>query len=424
MQKYRSLVIVLGGILLSGSCAFSFQAMANNRLPVGRVAGDKELSPFYRWDKEMPEQPGQLLQEESIKPQADMAAAGKASRILYTSIDGRWGSGPISVSGTLFLPKGEAPKGGWPFIAWSHGTLGIADACAPSWTGFRPRDATYMNRWLEAGFAVVATDYQGLGGVGPHPYLYWQAEGRSILDSVRAALAMKPGLISDKVFLAGQSQGAGASMGAAILSSKYAPELNIHGLITTGLNSSFPDGPVSVSVRSSDNMLLSFVSGGLKDSAPEIDEILTDKGLVLLDTARTECTGEIKMKARELKLASLKDVFSIPLEQLQSMRLPVSDMPMTQVGFPILVATGLADETVTPQRQYAAVSALCAANNNVIWRPYDGLGHDGAMHGSFEDSLAFVQARLKGLDVSSTCSEIAPPGPPGKRKEGVSFNDD
>ncbi|WP_207903972.1 hypothetical protein [Martelella mediterranea] len=44
--------------------------------------------------------------------------------------------------------------------------MGIADAGAPSWTGWRARDVAYLDRWLEEGFAVVATDYQGLGGSG------------------------------------------------------------------------------------------------------------------------------------------------------------------------------------------------------------------------------------------------------------------
>ena len=39
------------------------------------------------------------------------------------------------MSGTLTVPKGKAPKGGWPVIAWAHGTTGIADSCAPSREG-------------------------------------------------------------------------------------------------------------------------------------------------------------------------------------------------------------------------------------------------------------------------------------------------
>jgi dipeptidyl aminopeptidase/acylaminoacyl peptidase len=137
--------------------------------------GDQTLSPFYRWDAALPDKPGIMLREEPMTRQPEIVA-GQSRRILYTSRDVRWNAGIVPVSGTLYFPQGKPPPGGWPLIAWAHGTLGVADACAPSWTG-TPRDASYLNKWLQQGFAVVATDYQGLGGPGPHPYLIWQAEG-------------------------------------------------------------------------------------------------------------------------------------------------------------------------------------------------------------------------------------------------------
>ena len=81
------------------------------------------------------------------------------------------------MSGTVSVPKGRAPKGGWPVISWGHGTTGIADACAPSRdSASNPAhgliDYAYplLQRWLKAGYAVVRTDYQGLGTPGAHPY--------------------------------------------------------------------------------------------------------------------------------------------------------------------------------------------------------------------------------------------------------------
>ena len=48
-------------------------------------------------------------------------------------------------------------------------------------------DHALLNRWLKAGYAVVRTDYEGLGTPGDHPYLIGVSEGRSVLDMVRAA---------------------------------------------------------------------------------------------------------------------------------------------------------------------------------------------------------------------------------------------
>lgn len=420
----RSSRQVIMSVLAFAFMAVSSAALALGRLPVGPAAGDMELSPFYRVTNLLPDAPGVLLREETMQGQPEIDAASESRRILYTSTDVRWQSGQIPVSGTLYLPVGKAPAKGWPLMAWAHGTLGIADACAPSWAGFRPRDATYINRWLKAGFAVVVTDYQGLGGPGPHPYLNWQVEGRSVLDSVRAALAARPAQISNRVVISGQSQGSGAAVGAARLARDYAPELNVLGAIATGLVSTFPSGPVSVPVRNSSNMFLSFAAGGLREDGPPIDDIVSDKGRQLLDTARVACTGEVMKLARKLHIGDLSEALSISTERLDELRILVTDMPMGNIGVPLFVGTGLADATITPVRQYAAVSALCASGNSVVWNRYGGHGHDGALHGSFDDSIAFARAVLEKKEVSSNCSTIAQPGPPGARQEGLLFNDD
>lgn len=411
------------------TCLMAFAALhpgsaVGGQLPTGPAAGDLDLSPFYRWTGSLPSKPGKLLREEPMPGQPEINADGKGLRILYTSEDARWRSGQVPVSGVLYLPKGSPPAGGWPLFAWAHGTLGIADVCAPSWTGFRARDATYINRWLEAGFAVVLTDYQGLGGPGPHPYLYWQAEGRSVLDSIRAARVGRTKLVSDKVVIGGQSQGSGAALGAARLAHSYAPEIKVVGVVATGLVSTFPDGPVSLPTRNSANLFLSLATGGLRDGAPPLVDILSPQGRQLLEIARQACTKEIGVKARQLKVGSLADSLSISLDELAAIRIPVTDMPMKPMGVPVLVGTGLADATTPPMRQYGAVAAMCAAGDKVSWFRYEGLGHDGALHGSFDQALAFARTGLRGAAAASSCAELSPPGPPGARNPAAPFNDD
>ena len=415
--------LVLGGIL--AACDPSQPEPASGAsLPIGAQAGDVDLSPFYRWQADMPDQPGQLLRQEGVETQAQMPAASEAVRILYTSTDGRWNSGQVPVSGMLFLPGGTPPPGGWPLLAWAHGTLGISDVCAPSWTGFRDRDASYMNRWLEQGFAVVATDYQGLGGPGPHPYSQWQAEGRSVLDAVRAAYHARPDLLAADAFLAGQSQGGGAALGAATLAADYAPELNILGAVITAPNSTYPEGPVSLPPRLSSVIFLALATGGLRDDGPRIEDILTPEGLELLDVARQGCTRDIVVRASELGIGSPLELLTISEADLAELFVPTTDLPMVPIGFPLLLATGQADETITPMRQYAVASALCAAGNDVSWQLYEGMGHDGVMHRSLEDAFAFARARLSGDGVASSCSALQPPGPPGQRDPDALFNDD
>ena len=264
-------------------------------MPTGPLAGDSVLSPFYATPTQLPERPGVMLRSEPIAAQRELSAAGTQQRILYTSTDARWNSGVIPVSGTLYLPKGEAPAGGWPLVAWAHGTLGVADVCAPSSTGHKGRDASYINRWLQQGFAVVASDYQGLGGPGPHPYLIWEAEGRSVLDAVRAALAANPGRIANELVITGQSQGSASSIGASRIQPAYAPELKLRATIATGVLPDFPQGPVKLPdakpgrAGTTRYNMFRLVGGSLPDGGPSADSLVRQEARPLLAMARETC---------------------------------------------------------------------------------------------------------------------------------------
>src|SRR6185503_169081 len=109
-------------VLLASMAGPPAQA-ASPPLPVGPVVGDMDLSPFYRWPGALPAKPGVMLRQELAPAQADITSASLTQRILSTPTDLRWKAGIVSVSGTLYLPKDSAPPGGWPLVAWAHGTL-------------------------------------------------------------------------------------------------------------------------------------------------------------------------------------------------------------------------------------------------------------------------------------------------------------
>src|SRR3954468_25091724 len=178
---------------------------------------------------------GQLLSSSKITGEPALTAAGKNRLVKYRSVgvDGK----PIAVSGVVSVPKGKAPKKGWPVISYDHGTTGIADVCAPS------RDSTdnpahlynsyvypLLNRWLKAGYAVARTDYQGLGTPGIHQYLVGTSEGRSTLDIVRAAHKLNP-KISKRFAISGHSQGGHAALWGAYLAPKWTPDLKLRGTV-------------------------------------------------------------------------------------------------------------------------------------------------------------------------------------------------
>lgn len=369
-----------------------------------------------------------MLRREPMPSQPEFAAAGVMERILYTSTDGRWNSGVLPVSGTLYLPKGEPPRGGWPLVAWAHGTLGVSDECAPSWAMHRPRDATYLNRWLEQGFAVVATDYQGLGGPGPHPYLNWESEGRSILDSARAALAAYPDRLANSLVVTGQSQGSNSSIGASRIAAGYAPDLQLRATIATGVAASFPQGPYKAPESAPSPAgparfnMLRLLGGSVPDGGPSADSLVTEAGKPLLQLARTSCVDEMRGYEQKNGL-NAGNTFTLEPARLAQLLLPFTEMSLVRLPAPLFLGTGLADRTIVPRKQYAAAAALCAAGNPLQWKTYHGITHNGIVNAAFEDELRFVRQALAGQPTDNHCASLAEPGAPTAVTPGIPFND-
>jgi hypothetical protein len=131
---------------------------------------------------------------------------------------------PTESTGLIVAPLGGADQG--PVLTWLHGTTGNGDAAAPS---LRPDPAreliTYfdidstqdidygvpsLQRFIDDGWIVCATDYQGQGTSGVHQYALNRTNARDGLFIVHAAHSLNLGA-GTQLAAAGWSQGAGAS---------------------------------------------------------------------------------------------------------------------------------------------------------------------------------------------------------------------
>ena len=100
------------------------------------TAESKELFPltdFYDTPESFAAdgKPGDLIRSEKFDGYV-IPQGAKATRILYGSKDSQ--GGLVVSSGVVLVPPGEPPEGGWPVIAWAHGTSGAGRTCAPSLT--------------------------------------------------------------------------------------------------------------------------------------------------------------------------------------------------------------------------------------------------------------------------------------------------
>lgn len=136
-----------------------------------------------------------------------------------------WGSLLLGVVGVVVAPAqpGEEPL---PVIAWVHGTTGSARTCAPSVLKdpFGAGAFFALDQVIDHGWALVATDYIGLGTEGLHPYLIGQGEARSVLDAVRAAHQVEAVDLADQTIVWGHSQGGHAALWTGMLAPTYAPD--------------------------------------------------------------------------------------------------------------------------------------------------------------------------------------------------------
>jgi hypothetical protein len=157
--------------------------------------------------------PGDLLAQEAFSGYR-LPEGATATRILYQSADAE-GRG-VSASAFVVVPAGAPPTGGWPIIAWAHGTSGVARQCAPSLT----KDLYYgdlgLYEFIRAGYAIVAPDYHGLGTSGQHQYLSKLAHAHDLIYAVPAARRAVP-MLGKRWVADGHSQGGLTAWGVAEL---------------------------------------------------------------------------------------------------------------------------------------------------------------------------------------------------------------
>ncbi len=209
--------------LIASSFAVLVSVSASNTAEVA-------LPPFYQGLAAInADQPlGTVVAREQV---ATSIPGAEAWRIAYASSDVL--DRKTLSSALVIAPVGAPPAGGRPIVAWAHGTTGTAQNCGPSqvfdpaqdlneynlvggtsWTDFGVPAATHF---IENGYVLVATDYQGLGAGGIHQYNNTATQARDIINSIRAVGSMGLSNGGKKAAAYGWSQGGGAVLGAASL---------------------------------------------------------------------------------------------------------------------------------------------------------------------------------------------------------------
>lgn len=333
-----------------------------------------------------------------------LSEAAQQYLLHYKSVSGVDGKTIRTDTAAVFIPFGSTPEGGWPVVVWAHGTVGVANACAPSLNVRSVRDKQYLNTWLSLGFAIVAPDYPGLGSSGLHHYLNARGEAWSILDGVRESLKEFP--LKNEIILVGQSQGAHAAFSAAGYQPQYAPDLNIRATILTGTPYFSKGTKASDILHSVDGKAvqggdpkipyLFYIFLSAADLHPELkaSDYFQDKALPVLEQANHLCITALTEQVMEQGLNagnSLKPA----VESLLETSIDAMIYPTLRIDHPVFIGMGSVDVNVPTMMQERFARAVKQAGTQAEVHVYQGLDHSGTVNPSLRNSLPFVLNVLK-----------------------------
>jgi hypothetical protein len=346
-----------------------------------------------------PQAPGTVVRDVDLPAPARLAAASGQRQLTYWT-EGPTGEPALS-TGSVYVPPGQAPAGGWPVVSFAHGTAGVGDDCAPSFVGDTPLTQTFLTTLLNAGYAVVATDYVGLGTDGVHAYLHGRSEGAAVIDMVRAATSVDPDL-SRRWMAVGHSQGGHATMFAAHAATRYAPELDFRGASATGTPANLElalliGGPGFPNVGLNGlTAFAAFIIDGLRIARPDlpIDDYLTPAGAELVRESETTCYLPLVSRASEVGVG-VGEMLSRPLAEprIHDALNDYLAVPTSGYDRPLFLGHGLPDQTVPFPLGATLAADLVANGQDVTARAYPG-EHRVSFTQATPDVLGFVRAHL------------------------------
>lgn len=338
------------------------------------------------------------------------------SRFIYQSKKSNGASVPVS--GLILWPYAARPHpGGIPVVAWAHGTSGVAPECAPS---------NIQNLWYQFqglyelalhGYAVVATDYAGLGvakdasnATVVHEYATGPAQANDLFYSLPAARQAFP-ILAEEFVAMGHSEGGGAAWAFAEKLAKQ-PMTGYLGTVALSPFTKFLDLPLDEPIIPA--VLLFLVPNLQANYAPFApEEILTPKGIQSFQ-ALTELHGCTTVIYQLLGPDLLKQGWqnNPSVQRYQS----AAANGGKEIGGPLLVIQGGADPIIYPPTVEAAISDTLQKfpNSQIEYHLLPNVTHTPTMYAGLPVYLEWINARFAGEPAksgyhSSTATLARPP---------------
>jgi pimeloyl-ACP methyl ester carboxylesterase len=260
----------------------------------------------------------------------------------------------------------------------------------------------FLAQLLSAGYAVAATDYEGLGTDGDHPYIVADSEGRSVIDAVRAANQLDKNLSRTWVSM-GHSQGGQAAIAAGELSSSWGKGLNFRGTVglapvtNVGLAYSYGSpGPV-------DRGFFYLALHGLKTQHPSLQysDYLGPKALALMPEAEQQCTAEIWQQFSKDLGTDMPDYQFTPQSDKAALQLQgwldAESEPRRNTPGPMLLLQGTSDPSIKMAATKQAVQNARDLGTKASFASYPDKDHYSVLApaesgGAADDVISWLKA--------------------------------
>jgi hypothetical protein len=351
------------------------------------------LDKFYDVSNPLPlGKPGDLIRfeefDEYVLPPEVLAV-----RILYHSRSAN--ADDIAVSGVVLYPDKKAPRGGWPLIAWAHPLNGVARDCAPSLTR-NLQHGPYLSMYVNLGYAVVATDYAGLGTAFRNAFSDMQSNARDVIYSIPAARAAVPQL-NARWIAVGMGDGGPAAAGVAELESDMHDSGYLGSIVISGLDDPQdryrPSGPGKVQTPL-------FLAYGMQTVYPQFNpkDILTDKGLSLYPQVERSCTDPGQQSPSEILNPNWAN------NSFVKQYFARNAAGQRHVQRPMLIISTALDLSIPISRTAQAVFAMCKRGEEIQFERYPESELSSLFGDSVGDQISWIQTRFADRPAASNCS--------------------
>jgi hypothetical protein len=359
-------------------------------LPNPHVAVGPTGAAFYQAPTPPPAaRPGDLIWASPVT--APEGSTGFAIMYWSTTVTGAL----VAVSGVLFQPVG-APIDHSPILAWAHGPFGLGDTCAPSQGFFagKGNSLPVVGLSIRAGAVFVASDFEGLGTPGEHPFMVNQSSARNILDSIRAAARFSR--TDGGAVMVGQSQGGSGVLFAAEIQPTYAPDVKLLGTVGVSVPSDLDRLGEQLSGGDYFGLVLMAVHG-FRHAYPDLarfDETLTDAGHAAEQKIATQCVGAILAGYRAKKPAEF-GVDVLVAEPDFRRKLSENNLGQARPGAPVLLIHGDWDP-IPGAGTRDLLEHYCALGGRVRATFYADKGHIDVIFAALDEVNRFARDRFAG----------------------------